>query len=246
MIVEYHRPSTIAQALELLSRPTPITYPLGGGSELSRKKDEDFAVVDLQNLGLDGIRLQDGQLIIGATARVQDLIENTNSPLWLKTACRREMSRNLRQMSTIAGFLLCANGRSPLAIALLAADIHADVLPVDEILSYPQILAVRETIRQPWLISQVRLDTDSELKFEFVARSPADLPVLGIAVAKWPSGRVRVSVGGFGMAPVLAYDGNAGGDLHSALAGALQNSGDDWASAEYRQSVAPAILDRLL
>ncbi len=246
MIVEYHRPSTIAQALELLSRSNPTTYPLGGGSVISRKKDEDFAVVDLQSLKLDAIQPQAGQLTIGASARIQDLTENEHSPAWLKNVCRREMGRNLRQMGTIAGFLMCANGRSSLAITLLAADVQAIVLPANSPLSFQQILTVRENVRQPWLISQVVLDTNCAVKFEFVARSPADLPVLGIATAKWPSGRTRVVVGGFGPAPQLAYDGNAEVDISRAVESLLQDSDDEWASAEYRRSVAPAVVNRLL
>ncbi len=36
MIIEYHRPETLEQALALLSRKNPPTLPLGGGSYLSR------------------------------------------------------------------------------------------------------------------------------------------------------------------------------------------------------------------
>ncbi|GAP14704.1 aerobic-type carbon monoxide dehydrogenase, middle subunit CoxM/CutM homologs [Longilinea arvoryzae] len=246
MIVEYHRPSTVAQALGLLSRSNPPTYPLGGGSVLSRKKGEDFAVVDLQNLKLGMIQSETDQLVIGATAYIQDLTENENSPAWLRNVCRREMGRNLRQMSTIGGFLMCANGRSSLAVTLLAADVQAIILPDNTPLSFQQILAVRENVRQPWLISQVVLDTSCTVKFEFIARSPVDLPILGIATAKWPSGRMRVVVGGFGSAPRLAYDGNAEIEISRAVESVLQDSGDEWASAEYRRSVAPAVVNRLL
>ncbi len=246
MIVAYHRPSTIAQALELLSKSTPAAYPLGGGTVLSRKKDENFAVVDLQNLRLNTIQPQANQLMIGATVCIQDLVENPSSPAWLKNACRRETSRNQRQMNSIAGFLMCANGRSPLAIALLAADIKAVILPVNETHPFQQILTERDSIRQPWLISQLVLDTDSDLKFEFVARSPVDLPVFGLAIAKWPSGRMRVAVGGFGLAPRLAYEGESAETVQNALETVLKDSSDEWASAEYRQSIAPAVLNRLL
>ncbi len=246
MIVEYHRPSTVVQALEILSRPNPKSLPLGGGSVLSRKRDEDFAVVDLQSLGLDTIQTQAGKLILGATVRLQTLVEDVNSPVWLKAACLREAGRNNREMSTIAGLLVCANGRSPLAIALLAADVTLTVLPGGDDLNYPGVLAARKEIHQPWLISRAVLDDAVEVKFEFIARSPADLPVLGIAIAKWDSGRLRVTVGGFGDAPVLAYDGIHSTEIVSAVDNALQDSDDEWASAEYRQSIAPALVKRLL
>ncbi len=246
MIVEYHRPTTILQALELLSRKNPRSLPLGGGSTLSRDKGEDFAVVDLQALGLDRISVNSGFLEVGAAARIQQIVDNSNVPAWLKTACIRETSRNLREMSTIAGFLMCATGRSPLAIALLAADLHAEVLPNNEELSYLQLLSTRAAIQQPWLISRVRIDLMVDLKIEFVARSPNDLPALGIAFAKWPNGRIRVSVGGFGDNPVLAYDGTQPSAVIQAVESCLRGSADPWASEEYRQSIALAIVQRLM
>jgi CO/xanthine dehydrogenase FAD-binding subunit len=246
MIIEYHRPATITQALELLSRPDLKTLPLGGGSVLSRRKGEDFAVVDLQALGLDTLQVQDGQISLGATVRLQALIDHADVPVWLKNACLRETGRNLREMSTIAGFLLCANGRSPLATVLLAADVQAVVLPSGERVSFQTLLTSRDALQQPWLITAVLLDTQVQVAFEFIARTPQDLPVLGIAVAKWPSGKIRVTVGGFGAAPALAYEGKDARETLNAVESVLQNSNDEWASAEYRHSVAPAVLTRLM
>ncbi|HWQ03888.1 MAG TPA: FAD binding domain-containing protein [Longilinea sp.] len=246
MIVEYHRPATISQALELLSRKDPKSLPLGGGSTLSRDKRSDFAVVDLQALGLDTIQVNSEFVEIGATARIQGIVEDTNSPLWLKVACNREMGRNMREMSTIAGFVMGATGRSPLAIALLAADLQVSVLPTNDKLTFLQVLSERANIQQPWVISQVMVDRTVNLKYEFIARSPEDLPVIGIALAKWPTGRIRASVGGFGNSPSLAYDGNNPAAVTQAVETTLIGSGDRWASEEYRQSIAPAIVQRLL
>jgi CO/xanthine dehydrogenase FAD-binding subunit len=53
MIIEYFRPQSLEETLLLLSRPYPVTVPLGGGVKLSRRIDEQIAVVDLQRLGLN-------------------------------------------------------------------------------------------------------------------------------------------------------------------------------------------------
>lgn len=115
-----------------------------------------------------------------------------------------------------------------------------------EELSYLQILSARAAIQQPWLISRVGIDLTADLKYEFVARSPNDTPVLGIALAKWPNSRIRVSVGGFGGNPVLAYDGTETAAVQDAVQSCLKGSIDPWASEEYRQSIAPAIVQRLM
>lgn len=246
MIIEYHRPSTLERAMELLSRPQPKSLPLGGGSVLSHTKDADIAVVDLQALGLDGIQTGEGQISIGATARLQALIDHADLPAWLKNACLRETGRNLREMGTIAGALMCVNGRSPLAMALLAADVYVTTMPAAKSVSYQQLLLMREGIQQPWLITAVVVESSLEVTCDFIARSPQDLPILGVAVAKWPSGVLRIAVGGFGTAPLLVYMGNDAQAAEAAVVAALKDSDDEWASAEYRQSIAPALLKRLL
>ena len=53
MILEYHRPKTVKEALQLLNRSTPLTRPLAGGTVLNQPGQEAMAVVDLQSLGLD-------------------------------------------------------------------------------------------------------------------------------------------------------------------------------------------------
>lgn len=246
MIIEYHRPQTLDQALQLLARPTPRSYPLGGGSWLSRKRDEDFAVVDLQSLGLDEVEAGGGWLSLGATARLQKLVEVQATPNWLKAACTRETSRNLREMSTIAGVLMGADGRSPIAMAMLAANVSIRMMPGDAEISAQDFFASRKSAGNPRLITQIRLDQNAEVQCEFVARSPLDTPVIGVALAVWPGKKMRIAVGGFGEAPVLAYEGGETGQAKAAIYAALQASGDAWASADYRQAAALAMIDRLL
>jgi len=246
MIIEYHRPQTMDQALQLLARPNPRTYPLGGGSWLSRKRDEDFAVIDLQSLGLDEVQAEGGWLSLGATARLQKLVEVQATPAWLKEVCTRETRRNLREMSSIAGTLVGADGRSPIAMAMLAANASIQTLPGGAEMSAQDFFASRKSAGSLRLITRVRLDLIAEVKCEFVARSPVDTPVMGVALAVWPEKRMRIVVGGFGDAPMLAYEGVDTSQAKAALHTALQASGDAWASADYRQAAALAILERLL
>jgi len=54
--LEYHRPKSLQQALELLSR----ARPLGGGTALTPRRAELDSVMDLQDLGLAGQELRAG------------------------------------------------------------------------------------------------------------------------------------------------------------------------------------------
>ena len=74
MITTYHRPSTLDEALALLSQPN--TVPLGGGTFLSQPTTDPVSVVDLQRLGLDSLRINGNELQIGATCTLQALLEH--------------------------------------------------------------------------------------------------------------------------------------------------------------------------
>jgi hypothetical protein len=66
------------------------------------------------------------------------------------------------------------------------------------------------------------------------------------ALARWPSGRTRLAVGGYGSAPTLAMDGTEAKGLEVAARNAFQDASDPWGSADYRMDVAAALSRRCL
>ncbi len=115
MIIEYLRPSTIDEALQYLQRKEPITLPLGGGTVLSRKhRNDEIAVVDLQQVGLDTINKTGDILSIGSASTLQTLVEQDDLHAALKLAITREININMRRMATIGGTIISADGCSPL------------------------------------------------------------------------------------------------------------------------------------
>ena len=250
MIVEYHRPENLSDALALLARETPRTIPLGGGSVLSRVRKPDFAVVDLQRLGLNKID-NEGQLLhIGATATLQQIFEYENIPAAIQEAIREsllhETALNLRQVATVAGCLASCDGRSPFVTALLALDARLVWAPGEEVQSLGDYLPLREEFGLQRMIVDVRFPLNATLRFETVARSPMDRPVVCAAVAAWPSGRTRVSLGGFGKAPVLAMDGPEPVGAAVAAREAYRFAEDAWASAAYRMDIAGKLVQRMV
>jgi hypothetical protein len=67
-----------------------------------------------------------------------------------------------------------------------------------------------------------------------------------VAAAKWPSGRLRVVVGGWGRTPRLALDAPEPGGVEYAVRNIAAEAGDEWGSAEYRQDVAVILINRIL
>ncbi len=250
MIVEYHRPDTVEEALALLARKNPVTVPLGGGTGLSQKKSPDFAVVDLQRLPLNDIS-NEGQVVnVGATATLDQLFHFPELPERVAESLRicieREAGANQRRRATVAGSLVSCDGRSPLTTALLALDARLVWAPGGDLLALGDYLPLREPFGEGRLMVGIRIPSNPELRVEMVGRTPMDKPIVCAAVGIWPSGRTRVALGGHGPAPVLAMDGPESGGAVLAAREAHRFSGDQWGSAAYRWDVAGKLVERLV
>lgn len=246
MIVEYHRPEDLKTTLELLARQDVKTVPMGGGTSLNSPSAETVAAVDLQALGLNAIEKRGNNLLVGATATLQALLDEPTLPPVLADVIRHEATYNLRQAATAAGTLLAADGRSPFAAALMAVDAEVSMLPGEEQLGVGELLLLRGEHMRGKLVTQVSLPLNVRLSYQYVARTPEDLPIVCAAAAAWPSGRLRLVLGGHGAAPVLALDGPERNGAEEAASNAYYAAGDEWASAEYRREVAATLAKRCL
>jgi len=244
MIVEYNRPATMEEALRLLQHTDPKTVPLGGGTYLSQAKVGDVAVVDLQALGLDEITMDGMTARIGATAKLQDIYEFEGLPVVLYKALYQERGANMRRMMTLAGFLVTADGRSPLLAGLHA--LNARIVFADGVSTgIDEWLPARQQQRQK-LITRIEVPVNAGLRLETVSRAPTDRPILTVALAVWLSGEQRLVLGGWGENTRLAYQGAVLEEAIKAAESTLAEASDAWASAEYRKSAASAILRRFM
>ena len=246
MITAYHRPQTLDEALSLISRTSPHTVPLGGGTLLSHSKEESLEVVDLQALKLDQIVERGHSLEIGATTTLQALLEHQGYPAALKTALKLEAPLNMRNAATVAGTLVSCDGRSTFTTMLLALDARLTILGVPGGEERTVSLGDYLPLRTAGLITKIMVPTQARLCFEYVSRTPSDKPIVCVAVAQWPSGRTRVALGGYGAAPRLAMDGTEAQGMDAAARNAFHDANDDWGSADYRMDVAATLATRCL
>ena len=251
MITAYHRPKTLDEALALLTQHN--TLPLGGGTLLSQPtpfdptqgKPDSVHAVDLQLLGLDSLRVNGSSLDLGATLTLQSLLESEHCPEALKRALKLEAPLNIRNSATTAGTLISCDGRSTFATVLLALDAR---LEIRDSIGKSQVSSLGEflPLRPRGLITSITIPLNIKLAFEYVSRTPADKPIVCVALAQWNSGRTRLTVGGFGKSPMLAMDGTASDDVASAARNAFHEATDDYGSAEYRMDVASTLAKRCL
>jgi CO/xanthine dehydrogenase FAD-binding subunit len=242
MISTYHRPQTLEEALTLLTQPN--TVPLGGGTLLSKPTTDSVAVVDLQRLGLDSLRVNGNELVIGATCTLQSLLEADNCPPTLKTALKLEAPLNIRNTATVAGTLVASDGRSPFVTMLLATDAKIELIVnrQSKIVNCGEFLLTRPS----GLITSITIPLNIKSAFEFVSKTPADKPLICAALAQWNSGRTRLTLGGYSKFPLLAMDGTEADGIQEAAANAYHEAEDEWASAEYRMDVAAVLAKRAL
>jgi CO/xanthine dehydrogenase FAD-binding subunit len=249
MIVEYHRPKTLREALTLLAREAPISYPMGGGTVLNQESSNEYAVVDLQALDLGTIAAKGNFLLIGATVTLQQLCKFKGLAAEVIKAIELEATYNIRQMATIAGKLVTAGGRSSLLTALLAMDAAIEVQILGEktkTIKIGEWLPLRNQSGIKGLITSVSIPTNTKFAYEAIARTPADLPIVCAAISQWNSGRTRLALGGWGKVPIIAMDGPEADGIQAASKNAYSTAQDQWASAEYRQEMAGVLSGRLL
>lgn len=257
MITEYHRPDTIKKALTLLNRVESDIYPLAGGTSINRPSRKDYSVVDLQDLGLNEIEKSGINLNIGAMVTLQNLLdyligdhlEKSGIIADLSNVIRREAVLNIRQAATMAGTIMTSDGRSSLITALLALDttlsIHSLNSGVDQV-SLGNFLPFRSQLVEKKIITSVTIPVNVNLTYEYVARTPADLPIVCAALCKWPSGRFRLALGGYADLPEMVFDGSEKSGLRTAAEDGYSVAGDKWASAQYRKAAAGILTDRCI
>ena len=249
MIVEYHRPKSITEALNLLSNQNILTLPLGGGTILNRPSSEIIGVVDLQELNLGGYQIHNQIIELGATLTLQELVDTPDLPENLYKTVKLEANYNIRQSATVAGVLVAADGRSPFATMMLAMDAIlccASLLPGEETLRLGEVTPLGMKQLRGRLITKIKIPLNIRLGYEYVARTPADLPIVCVAIVRWPSGRTRLALGGFGQVPTLAMDGPQADGADLAAQSAYSHASDQWASADYRSEIARILTRRCL
>lgn len=244
----YHRPTTLKEALELLEQG----MPLAGGTALAPTLKPEQAVIDLQALGLDSIKKTKNEIRAGSTVTLQALIDSGEDiPEALTAACHLEANLNLRNMATLGGTIMSADGRSPLMTALLALNTEVGLEPGSETIPLDQLLDDRLQDHFRSLIVEVVIPRNSRLAYDQVSRSPMDRPIVCAAVGGIDD--LSIILGGYGLRPRRVAEAEEalrrgdGIDVAAAAArDALAGADDQWASGEYRGHVAGVLVGRLL
>jgi len=270
---DYYRPGDLAEALDLLDRFEGAKVLAGGQSlmpMLNMRFVQPDQVIDVNNLDLDYIREEGGQIVIGAATRQRDIelspVIKRRLPL-MAEALQHVGHVQTRNRGTIGGSLchLDPAAELPTVCMTLDADIVIKSIRGQRVLPMREFAAgyMTPALQPGELLTEVRLPASTPghgYAFEEFARRHGDFAVASVAVALSVAGDVvksaAITVGGLAAVPtriavaeaLLVGKPVAGLPIEAAAteAGTLDALGDAHASPEYRQHLATVLASRAL
>jgi CO/xanthine dehydrogenase FAD-binding subunit len=271
-IATYYRPPDLRTALSLLREGRGRAVPLAGGTSLVGGPPRDVeAVVDLQDLQLDGMTLQaDGGLSLGAMVTLAEMMENETvrgyADGFLVQAARYSAGSLVRNRATLGGTLIARAAMSDLVAALMALNATVTIVNNGEQrVTLDDFYRRRDYLLQPGaLLTEIRLPAFAEgrhASLQRIARTLMDQPILSVAAAFSRNGGTvgdaRLAAVGFGSAPaclVATQDALQGSEIggkafNAAIARAAEGlivQSDHLATAEYRAAMLPILVQRAL
>ena len=124
-VIEYLRPASVTEAIELLGRHGPELLVMAGGTISMPLVNDGISaprrVMSLRAAGMDTLERASGQIRIGATCPLQRLLELDEAPI-LVQAARETGSWAIRNMGTVGGNLFAPPPAGDVTVALLALD----------------------------------------------------------------------------------------------------------------------------
>jgi CO/xanthine dehydrogenase FAD-binding subunit len=124
-VIEYLRPTSVDEAVELLGSHGPDLLVMAGGTIAMPLVNDGIAsperVMSLRAAGIDGLRRDASGIRIGAACPLQRLVTLAEVPM-LAEAARHTGSWAIRNMGTVGGNLFAPPPAGDVTVALLALD----------------------------------------------------------------------------------------------------------------------------
>lgn len=247
MIEQFLKPASVDEAIRLKSQYGVDAVFMAGGSKLNATptRTDKKVAISLASLGLNEISKQGEQLSIGATATLQQLIDDPLVPEALREAAGFIYSRNVRNQATLGGEICAQQNEAVLVPVLLAMD--AKVLlaggQTSELESF--LVGTRDSL----VLAVILPDPARPCATRKIARSAGGLTVLSAAVALSGQGQC-IAVEGVVPHPLRLHEvekkGLAEVALELAVSEAVTPQEDIRGSVAYKRYIAGVVVADLL
>jgi CO/xanthine dehydrogenase FAD-binding subunit len=237
MITEYHRPLTLDEALALAANPDSVI--IGGGTTVNAASSRSpVAAVDLQALDLSGIKVDGAMVQIGATTRLQEMVDSNQVPTLLSDLARREAPNTIRNAATVGGTIGTADPESQLLTGLLAfgCTVNIAVGGTETAYSLEEILDDRSLLKGA-IMTSVSVPTGGSAAADRTARTPMDQPIVMAVAHRDQGGSVRLALAGVAALPIVVQPDQVE---------ELDPPSDFRGSTEYRSRIASVLAGRVV
>jgi len=266
-IRSYHRPTRLEEALDLAGQGV---VPVAGGTRLFATAREVPNVLDLSALGLTRVEIVDGDLHLGATVTLQEVIDSpavheATAGLLPAAARAHSASRMIRSMATVGGEAVHGAHDSEVVAALLALNAIFEVALPTGPLESPALRFLRdpaEDLGPGGLLTSLMVPGMPEgAALERVAVLPSAPSLVAVAVTISFAGekcaRARIALTGLRTRPARVPEAEARVEGSVGDAAALQRCVDQiamrapfrddaHAPASYRKEAALVLARRAL
>ena len=257
---EYHRPESLAEALQILADQGDRAKPLAGGQSLlpllAMRLARPDHLVDLQRITeLRQVSVADGHVRVGAMARQRDLEHDARLPGLVRAAVPHIGHVQIRNRGTVGGSLSHMDPAAEwpaVALVLNAVMVAASVRGRREIAADDFMIGPQTTALAPdEVLLEVVLPTRDE-GYGFAEVTRRGIGNFALVGAACQGGAVAV----FGAGPrpqrltavedFLHSGGGAPAEVSRLAASEVEATTDLHASAGYRRRVAGALVGRVV
>lgn len=267
-IQEYHRPTSVEEAVALKRAHGERGAYLAGGTDLMVVGPPSVeAVIDIRHAGINDIETGDGVIRLGGATRLREAeaaVDRVAGGM-LRVAFRETAPWLIRNAATVSGNIANASPAADAVPALIALDAHLtirgdteDRVSIESILRGPH-----QTTLGDRLITAIEVPVERRRRGVFIkhARSHSDIAQVNVAVSAIPdSGRlldVRIVVGAASPVPLRmprvealiggqVVDQESLREVEKVVQETVQPISDWRASAEYRRRVSGVLVRRAL
>lgn len=248
MFEQLLKPASLDEAVKFKNQFKDDAVYMAGGSKLNAAptRSTKSVAISLAGLGLNTIKSEGGVVTIGATATLQQVIDNPVVPAAVREAAGFVYSRNVRNQATFGGELFAQQNEAVLLPVLLVMNAKV-ALAGGAVIELADWLAGS---RDALVLAVMLPESDVCCATRKLARSAGGLTVLTAAVAIATDGRQRIAVEGVvpcaSRLPGVEQKGLSGEALQAAVSEAIAPIADLRGSVSYKRYIAGVLVADLV
>ncbi len=264
----YYRPQSIPSALALLEKNSGSILVLAGGTKLILNENNIVKeLVDITSLGLDYIKEGSGEIRIGATTPIQQIVENrilgnAAGGIISRAAHLTSHSIMVRNTSTVGGELVTSGPLSLFYCTMLVLQAQVRIAGGEEFALAMNVFLDKKGLGGGLLIEVVipKLPAHSYAAVAPIL-SDMDRPIIcaagRVTFKKGLCQKAKLAITGTPRVPQRLHrieeflegkplDGSSIADAMEMAEAVYEPISDSFASEEYRKAVAPSLIKRVL